>query len=498
MADPNTTQPTPPDGQNSLSDQSENIPRNNLCYSTADTLTVNIATRAVHTQLNRLILARLPLALPPFSTNPSIYVSGLLYIAPIYITFESLWQSIIDAPNLPICLEESRISPGGESAEGSDSDYLLLDSHTRHSTNNQTSIDPPKVCSRTQSLLAHLQLPGLLRSDRLRADIRTLTDTPEHEIEEQLKLVSDCGRLAEFIAHTKQSVEKNPHVLLAYAWVLYMALFSGGRYLRASLKTAGGFEDFWSRDPSPVRPYSVTREAQNLAPSSKVAADEKVRPSARQKTRPECHQMMMKQGLSFFDFVGAEDGEDIKREFKKRIAEAEVLLTEGEKADVIQEAQAIFSFMVMIVTELDAVCGTTSEDLETVKTIQPMKLHKEHKPLNKSRSSITLAQERLSRTRDNDGSSSDDGKRVENLPNFLSSMIASPMAKLVRFKDGLPGAAIMPIGRKHLKDSSSSSEQMYDNLVDMEPSDGSFLGLVTVGGPLMALTAMFAAWYFVG
>jgi len=326
-----------------------------------------------------------------------------------------------------------------------------------------------------------------------------LTDTPEHEIEEQLKLVSNGGRLAEFIAHTKQSVKKNPHVLLAYAWVLYMALFSGGRYLRASLKTAGGFEDFWNRDPSPVRPYSVTRETQNLALSSKIAADEEVRPSARQKTRSECHQMMKRQGLSFFDFVGAEDGEDIKREFKKRIAEAEVLLTEGEKADIIQEAQAIFSFMVMIVTELDSVCGTKNEDLEIVKAIQPMKLHKEHKPLNRSRSSITLAQERFSRTRDKDGSSTDDGKPVEKSSNFLASMIASPMAKLVRFKDGLPGGAIMPIGRKHLKDSSSSSsEQMYDNLVDMEPSDGSFLGLVTVGGPLMALTAMFAAWYFVG
>ncbi|KAM3083649.1 hypothetical protein ACMFMG_002235 [Clarireedia jacksonii] len=479
MADSNTTQPTPPDGHNSLSDQ------------------INIATRAVHTKLNRLILARLPLALPPFTTNPSIYVSGLLYIAPIYITFESLWQSIIDAPNLPICVEETRISPGGGIAEAFDSDYLL-DSHNSHSTNDETSIRSPKVCPRTQSLLAHLQLPGLLRSGRLRADIRTLTDTPEHEIEEQLKLVANGGQLAEFIAHTKQSVKKNPHVLLAYAWVLYMALFSGGRYLRASLKTAGGFEDFWNRDPSPVRPYSVTREAQNFTPPSTAAADEELRSSARQQTRSNCHQMMKKQGLSFFDFVGGEDGEDIKREFKKRIAEAEVLLTEAEKADVIKEAQEIFSFMVMIVSDLDSVCGTTNEDLETVKATQLTRLHKEHKPLNRSRSSIALTQERLSGTRDEDKSSVDYGKRFKRSPSSLASMIANPMAKLVRFKDGLSGGGIMPIARKRSNVSSSSSGQMYsDILVDMKPSDGSFLGLVTVGGPLMALTAMFAAWYFV-
>ncbi|KAF7862762.1 hypothetical protein EAF04_007634 [Stromatinia cepivora] len=454
---------TPPPDRHSLSEQ------------------INIATRAVHSQLNRLILLRLPLALPPYTTNPSIYVSGILHIAPIYITFESLWQTIIDAPSLPVSLEDEQTRsdcPGG-----------------RHdSLDSQAS----KVCSRTQSLLSHLLLPGLLRSGRLQADIRTLTGTPDHKIEEQLKAVSDNGRLAEFIAHTKKSVQTNPHVLLAYAWVLYMALFSGGRYLRASLKMAGGFEDFWDRDSSPVRPYEATRASEPIQSSGKGYPEQEVRPSARRQTRSECSQMMKKQGLQFFDFVGDEDGEDIKREFKRRIAEAEVLLTDGEKADIIKEAQAIFSFMVMMVSELDSICGSTQEDLEMVKSSQFTRLHQEHKPLNMARGSIALTQERLSKMKE-DKSSNEEEERLERKPSLYASFIQAPMAKLVRFKDDCPGGTARSLARKcsMISPSTPGGNSLEEtNVITSETN--LFVGLLRVGGPLVALTAAFATWYYVG
>ena len=38
-------------------------------------------------------------------------------------------------------------------------------------------------------------------------------------------------------------------MLLAYAWVLYMALFSGGRFIRATLESAGT-DGFWHRKAS--------------------------------------------------------------------------------------------------------------------------------------------------------------------------------------------------------------------------------------------------------
>ncbi|KAJ4187181.1 hypothetical protein NW755_007274 [Fusarium falciforme] len=56
------------------------------------------ATRGIHAKLNKLIIARLPLALPPRAQDPALYISGLLHITPIYMTFEALWRDILDSP----------------------------------------------------------------------------------------------------------------------------------------------------------------------------------------------------------------------------------------------------------------------------------------------------------------------------------------------------------------------------------------------------------------
>jgi hypothetical protein len=63
----------------------------------------------------------------------------------------------------------------------------------------------------------------------------------------------------------------------------------------------------------------------------------------------------------FFHFPGLEDGEDIKREFKKRVVEIDLLLSDTEKDEIVEEAQHIFVFMVGIVGDLDAVCNTNLE-----------------------------------------------------------------------------------------------------------------------------------------
>lgn len=66
-------------------------------------------------------------------------------------------------------------------------------------------------------------------------------------------------------------------------------------------------------------------------------------------------------GLSFFHFTGDEDGEDIKLEFKRRYAELEMLLTDAEKDDVVNEAHIIFESMGAIVKELDFLCRGTHD-----------------------------------------------------------------------------------------------------------------------------------------
>jgi hypothetical protein len=126
-----------------------------------------------------------------------------------------------------------------------------------------------------------------------------------------------------------------------------MALFSGGRYLRASLKTAG--PDFW------------------LQSSTKVPSDEYTGPG-KAMTQP-LHQ--------FFNFPGNEDGEDIKREFKKRIADVDNLISNKEKDEIVKEAQHIFNFMVGIVEDLDAVCNTKGVQDEEKRTEGPASMRVE-------------------------------------------------------------------------------------------------------------------------
>lgn len=452
---------------------------------------INIFTRPIHSQLNRLILARLPLALPPYTTNPSTYISGLLHIAPIYITFETLWQTTLDASCLPTTLKPS-FEVGLDACDPSlplvDSKRPLILPHT----NIPILVHAPKVCSRTHSLLAHLRLPGLLRAGRLRADIRVLTGTPEHKIDEQLEAVSQNGRLADFVTHTKHSVETNPHVLLAYAWVLYMALFSGGRYLRASLQGAGGSGgDFWNRDPSPVRPYSVTQGNGRHRNSRSEIYEPRGRPSSqsRSKNLSETGASRMVPGLQFFNFVGDEDGEDIKREFKKRITEAEILLTSGEKEDIINEAEMIFKFMVEMVGELDRVMGTTEDDIETARLAQ------KHPNLMTSREPVSVAQERLMR-KTRTMSENLEIKLEENKhrkPSYLEVLVTGPVTKLMHFADEMPTLRII---RKTLCDFS------YEGRCDSPPGvkaerrqDGAIGVALSTLVPVLAILAVILAWY---
>jgi hypothetical protein len=70
-------------------------------------------------------------------------------------------------------------------------------------------------------------------------------------------------------------------------------------------------------------------------------------------------------GLQFFHFLADADGEDIKVELEKRITETEILLTPGEKEDIITEAEESFKFMIKMVGELDSVLETNEDDIQT-------------------------------------------------------------------------------------------------------------------------------------
>ncbi|KAK3952530.1 hypothetical protein QBC32DRAFT_324347 [Pseudoneurospora amorphoporcata] len=318
---------------------------------------INAATRSVHTQLNSQIIRRLPLALPPAANTPSTYVSGLLHVAPVYITFETLWYMILLSHK-----EQTKDFRNPSPYQGrppspqppKEKDRFLLDPKTSHRVpfhdgNDAGLSQRPGTSERIFSILKSLRLPGLMRADCLRADIRCLTGWPKEVVDEQIEVAAQNGNLKKFITQIKQSVGESPHVLLAYAWVLYMALFSGGRILRNSLEKAG--PEFWKTKCDPIMPLN------------KACAY----PDKSHATAP------MSERLRFFHFNTNQDGEDLKREFKRRLVEAEDLLTTSEKTRIVHEAIHVFENMLALVSQLDHVFleGTRDDSFLDINVTRP-------------------------------------------------------------------------------------------------------------------------------
>ncbi|KAI1125360.1 heme oxygenase-like protein [Nemania abortiva] len=285
---------------------------------------INDATRSVHTKLNKLVISRLRLALPPQADDASQYVSGLLQVAPIYITFESLWGMVLESLEPPEKHDPKRGVPNGAK-----NDPVEPQLDERSGTHRPFSASP-----RIKSLLTNLHFEGLQRSQALKNDLTSLTGWSGRTLAEQLNDSSESPVLSDFLAHTRNSVETSPHTLLAYGWVLYMALFSGGRFIRASLEDV--YPAFW-----------VPASAQRPMPATLANATS-----------------METQPLSFFRFDTPEDGEDLKLEFKKRFLDSEGVLTETEREEIVQEARCIFDYMIQLVDELDDICEEDKEDAE--------------------------------------------------------------------------------------------------------------------------------------
>jgi heme oxygenase len=392
----------------------------------------------------------LPLAIPPFTNTSSKYVSGLFHITLIYTTFESLWQDIVETPCQSDNVREAFYDNYLQSGE--------LVPITENGASQVETINP-----RTHSLLSFLLLPSLLRSSVLRDDIQALTGASDDEIEERLEKVSKHGNLAQFIEHMEESIGKKPHVILAYAWVLYMALFSGGRILRGILQAASGIGRlFWEREPSPIRPLNpLDGPRPQLRSDASSLAEEK----RRGRSRSRCLLDDTGDGLGFFSFPGAEDGEDIKVEFKKRYGEIEVRLTEQEIGDIVAEALQIFRFMLGIIDDLDNIVGTSEEDIDAAKLY-----HKSSK---------------LGAVRKNVDQETKEGKSHGKLDVLL---------RLLHIKEALPSldVAAKPIGTSMPLDSPSTAIDNDPRLT--ETANMFWLKGAAMAVPTLGCLVVFLAW----
>ncbi len=165
--------------------------------------------------------------------------------------------------------------------------------------------------------LQALCVPGLERSPRLKRDLRSLsrigcTSTTGNSVVQNT-------HFRRMLTRMREDLRQKPHLLVAYGWVMYMAMFSGGRWIRQQFVTSG--PGFWQT--------AIKQDPLDAKLATSFA------------------------GFSFLSFAGDQDGEDIKTQFKLWLAEAETLLSPQERQDVVDASQQLFHDCIDIVGQLD-------------------------------------------------------------------------------------------------------------------------------------------------
>jgi len=174
----------------------------------------------------------------------------------------------------------------------------------------------------------------------------------------------------------------------------------------------------------------------------------------------------------FFNFDGDKDGEDIKADFKKRITQSENLLTEGEKLEIITEAEAIFEFIIELIGELDAVMGTNKDDVESER------LHQRFRVKMTSRDSLAVAQERIQKRE----RSESDVLPPSKLGQFI---IPDPVSQLRNAMQSL--YTVTKTGRR----------VAFNPAIEMKPANiGALVTLRTSMAFLAIGVALFTAWWW--
>lgn len=237
---------------------------------------LHTATRTQHTSLNKTILARLPLCLPPHTSSPEAYYIGLLLFSHIYTTLELTTLDVL----------------------------------------HNTATD-----SRTRSILRPLQTSRLARSTALQHDLQRLlvrlrlSAHPPHVVRQAETLTCPIAT----------TITAKPHLALAYAWTMYLALFNGGRYIqRALLSHSTTNACFWTGD---------NRDGTHDMSSDSDADSDY---------------------LTFWHFDSlVPDAEDIKSAFKQQFDLASAVLTDDEQQEVADEGKRCFDLCAHMIAWLD-------------------------------------------------------------------------------------------------------------------------------------------------
>ncbi|OGM39398.1 hypothetical protein ABOM_012134 [Aspergillus bombycis] len=227
------------------------------------TESIREAIRVPHSAVNRMNSDHIRGCLIGERRSRPLYALGFSCYTEMYLGFEAAWTALTNAEYGPGTI-------GGP----------------RH-------MDDPGYSARIATLCTLLRVEGLPRTARLKADIKRLRSDPV-----TARLVADRphGKTYEDI---RRRIMNAPHKLLAYAWVLYSALFNGGHFIRRQLLKAG--PGFWG-----------------------LSDDEDI--------------TSFPEPLSFWS---VSDDSTFRDQFKSRANEAGSLLTAEERQDVVEESVSI-------------------------------------------------------------------------------------------------------------------------------------------------------------
>ncbi|KAF5857597.1 heme oxygenase [Aspergillus alliaceus] len=224
------------------------------------TARIKEAIRVPHMEVNRMNSARILQCLIGEKRSLSLYALGFSYYAEMYFGFEEVWQELEDI--------------GAWVAE------------------YPCSSSSPSYEERISRLSVLLNMGDLHRTERLKADISRLHSDPG-----VARLMIDELHTMRIKDDIKSRIRENPHKLLAYVWVLYSALFNGGRFIRRQIVKAG--PEFWG----------LTTEDEDIE--------------------------SFPAPLSFWS---VSDDPNFQEGFKSRVNEADKLLTAIERKDVVDES----------------------------------------------------------------------------------------------------------------------------------------------------------------
>ncbi|KAI2788982.1 hypothetical protein POX_e07007 [Penicillium oxalicum] len=343
--------------------------------TTGDLLTkLRIAIKEPHTSIHKLNLSRIPLCLPPYTTDPGLYAVGLAQYAELFYVIESAWISLIGDPmdwmyqdppadihsnSNKNCPSSCDLDKDGEDLSNSANltSHSTRCSHVRH--NNDDHHHHHHHITRIQNVLRAMYMPELMRSRALGDDLRFIQalgtttlqpasslpcrDSPPESLQDRQcdqdhdhdhdhdhnhdhdhpHAPSHSPR--ELISIIQHRIQAHPHLLIAYIWILYSALLYGGRDIRTLLLKAG--PDFWGLSTAelPSPPFGSTSKKRQIP----------------------CP-------LSFWQIGGVDDdGAEIKSRFRSRMVEVERALSPTEQEEILHEAVGIFGMMEDITRGLD-------------------------------------------------------------------------------------------------------------------------------------------------